>query len=323
MNTRQEAEQKGIPLAETKQNMLRRCMRHDYSRRGTYLITIVVANRQPLLGNLICDDKPRIILSTLGKHIFDEEIKKIHQHYPAIEMWKTCIMPDHIHMILRINGTLPDNAHLGVVIRGFKAGCTKAYRALTGNDGSLFEEGYNDRILTEDGQLDRWKKYISDNPRRLALKRRNPDLFKVRHKTRILNRDCDVIGNIFLMDIPDKMAVIVHRSDSDKEFAIKTEQWLACGARGGVLVSAAISPREKIVLREAMNRKYPIILLRENGFPPLYKPSGDAFDACAQGLLLQISPWPYHSARKPITRAQCLFLNQMAEEIAESGEPRR
>ena len=67
-------------------------------------------------------------------------------------------MPDHIHMILRINGTLPDNAHLGVVIRGFKAGCTKAYRALTGNDGSLFEEGYNDRILTEDGQLDRWKK---------------------------------------------------------------------------------------------------------------------------------------------------------------------
>ena len=92
-------------------------------------------------------------------------------------MWKTCIMPDHIHMILRINGTLPDNAHLGVVIRGFKAGCTKAYRALTGNDGSLFEEGYNDRILTEDGQLDRWKKYISDNPRRLALKRRNPDLF--------------------------------------------------------------------------------------------------------------------------------------------------
>lgn len=64
-----------------------------------------------------------------------------------------------------------------------------------------------------------------------------------------------------------------------------------------------------------MNRGYRIILLRDNGFPPLYKPSGEAFDACSAGLLLQVSPWPYHMEQTTITRSQCLALNALAEEI--------
>ena len=88
---------------------------------------------------------------------------------------------------------------------------------------------------------------------------------------------------------------------------------------GGVPVSAAISPKEKEVLREALNLGYNIILLRENGFPKLYKPSGEAFDACAKGLLSQISPWDFHQEKRVITRAQCLHLNEMAEKIAGDG----
>jgi hypothetical protein len=68
-----------------------------------------------------------------------------------------------------------------------------------------------------------------------------------------------------------------------------------------------------------MNRGYNIILLRENGFPKLYKPSGEAFDACAKGVLLQISPWEFHYERRVITREQCLHLNAMAERIADNG----
>ena len=120
----------------------------------------------------------------------------------------------------------------------------------------------------------------------------------------------------FLLDIPDKIAVVVHRRYTVEENARLRKAWLACGERGGVLVSAAVAPKEKDVLREAMNRGHRIILLRENGFPRLYKPSGESFDACAQGLLLQISPWEHHTDRRTITRAQCLELNDMAEKIA-------
>lgn len=69
-----------------------------------------------------------------------------------------------------------------------------------------------------------------------------------------------------------------------------------------MLASAAISPNEKEVLREAMNRGYSIILLRENGFPKLYKTSGKAFDACVEGRLLQISPWEFHMEKRTIKK---------------------
>ena len=116
------------------------------------------------------------------------------------------------------------------------------------------------------------------------------------------------------------MAVIVHSAYTDEEYADWRRKWLACGEAGGVLISAAIAAREKEVMREAMDRGYNIILLRENGFPPLYKPSGESFTVCSEGRLLQISPWEFHMERKTISREQCLILNRMAEEIQDIHE---
>lgn len=96
----------------------------------------------------------------------------------------------------------------------------------------------------------------------------------VLHNVVIARRSCNAVGNRFLLEIPEKIAVIVHRRYTRDEFLAMQEQWLETSENGGVLVSAAIAPREKAVMREAMNRGYKIILLRENGFPQLYKPSG-------------------------------------------------
>lgn len=153
-------------------------------------------------------------------------------------------------------------------------------------------------ILLHEGQLGNWKAYLDDNPRRLLLKRQNPQLFTVLYGMTIAGHECQVVGNHFLLNIPDKMAVIVHRRYTEEENMRLREEWLACGERGGVLVSAAISRKEKEVLREAMDRGYRIILLRENGVHSYYKPSGESFDACSEGRLLQISPWVYHMEKK-------------------------
>ena len=114
-----------------------------------------------------------------------------------------------------------------------------------------------------------------------------------------------------------KVAVIVHKAYTDKEYADYKQKWLACGEAGGILVSAAIATREKEVMREAMNRGYRLIIVRENGFPPLYKPSGESFDACSNGRLLQVSPWGYHMERRTISREQCLMLNRLVETIVQ------
>ena len=322
--TREEAIAAGMEVHEIQHSMKRRTPWHDYSRKGTYMLTLVVRERVPLFGLLkggMNDDvAPYVEYSNLGTSIEQEEIQKIHHFYPQVDVWKLCIMPDHLHMIVRVNEDMEEGKHLGKVVAGFKSGCNNAYWKLFNMNEpprqGLFEDGYCDKILMHAGQLDNWKHYLDDNPRRLMLKRQNPELFTVLTGMEVAGEQCQVVGNRFLLDIPDKMAVIVHRRYTDEENARLREEWLACGERGGVLVSAAISPKEKEVLREAMNRGYNIILLKENGFPKLYKPAGEAFDACASGLLLQISPWEFHMEKKVITRAQCLHLNAMAERIA-------
>ena len=362
-----EAIEAGIRVEETKHNMKRRKPWHNYQRKGTYMLTLVVDGRQPLLGKLIMptnNQSAYVELTELGKIIYNEETQKIPYFYKMVEVWKVCIMPDHIHMIVRVKEDMPDGKHLGDVVRGFKVGCTRAWwrlsaipagettgivetggtagvvetgetarvvetRGTTGvaktttpavspaglNRPLLFESGYNDQILLEDGQLDNWLHYLDDNPRRLAIKRQHPDYFTTMHYTDIAEWHCQLVGNSFLLNIPDKVAVIVHSAYTDKEYADYKQKWLACGERGGVLVSAAIATREKEVMREAMNRGFRLILVRENGFPPLYKPAGESFDACSEGRLLQVSPWEYHMQRRTISREQCLILNRLVETI--------
>ena len=346
--SKEEAIAKGIKVKETQHSMKRRKPWHNYHRKGTYMVTLVVEGRRPVLGKLIMsagEQDTSVELTALGKAIRNEEVQKISAIYKMVEVWKLCIMPDHIHMIVRIKEDLPEGKHLGHIVAGFKGGCSRAWwkeRGLfadakgveattpagspattpAGSPAgfpsplpSLFERGYNDLILLDDGQLSNWKHYLDDNPRRLAIKRLHPDFFTTLNYLDIAEWHCQIVGNRFLLDIPQKVAVIVHSAYSDKEFAEYKKEWLACGEAGGILVSAAISPREKEVMREAMNRGYRIILVRENGFPPLYKPSGESFDACSNGRLLQLSPWEYHMERRIISREQCLMLNRLVEEI--------
>jgi hypothetical protein len=281
-------------------------------------------------------------LTDLGKAIYHEEVQKISAYYNMVEVWKLCIMPDHIHMIVRVKEDMPEGKHLGQVVAGFKGGCSRAWWRISSPCSNeqgvvvgttstpslattpaasaagfkpLFEPGYNDQILLEDGQLDNWILYLEDNPRRLAIKRLHPDYFTTMHYKDIAEWHCQLVGNSFLLDIPDMAAVIVHSAYTDKEYEDYKQKWLACGERGGVLVSASIAAREKEIMREAMNRGYRLILVRENGFPPLYKPAGESFDACSDGRLLQVSPWEYHMQRRTISREQCLMLNRLVETI--------
>lgn len=99
-----------------------------------------------------------------------------------VEVWKVCMMPDHIHMIVRVNEDLPFGRHLEKVVAGFKLGCNRTYWRIYGMSKSpregLFEAGYNVRILMRKGQLDNWKASLDDYPRCLMLKRRNPRFFR-------------------------------------------------------------------------------------------------------------------------------------------------
>ena len=175
-------------------------------------MTIVVAGRKPVFGEIVGTtkgggEKPHLKPSPLGQIVLDNEIPKIHHYYPEIDVWQVCLMPDHLHMIVRISQPLPKGKHLGIVIGAFKGGVSRAWWNLHATVSvasasehrlPLFEPNYNDHILMRDGQLDNWKRYLRDNPLRYMMQREYPDLFQRALCITIGGTRYSVFGNLLL-----------------------------------------------------------------------------------------------------------------------------
>ena len=127
---RDEVIARGLRVHETQHSMKRRSPWHDYHGRGTYMLTLVVEGRMPLLGKLWGrvdarpgdGDAPKVMLSELGIAIAKEEIPKIHKYYPQVEVWRVCIMPDHIHLIGEGEGGLERGTSDGIAWNGGSRG---------------------------------------------------------------------------------------------------------------------------------------------------------------------------------------------------------
>ncbi len=306
---------------DLKPSMKRRRVGHDYQGRCIYMITLVVKERRPLLGTLMGngETEPAIVEpSPLGRAVM-QSLVNIPQYYPEIAIWTFQLMPDHLHFIVFVKERIP--VHLGKVINGFKVGCNRAYKELVkGELPGLWEDGYNDMILDREGQLQRMKAYILDNPRRLAIKRSHPDLFRVQRNVNVGEYTFAALGNVFLLDVPCLMQVQCTRKLTPQEINATVQRFLSHAQNGAVLVSPSISPGEKAVMKAAFEHGFPVIVLQENGFAPLAKPGGRRFDACVQGRLLMLAPWEHHNDKRVIKRSQCLDLNEMARVICLKSE---
>ena len=81
---------------------------YDYSTPGAYFITVCTANREKIFWNSVGADIIRpenLPFSTAGK-IAEQGILQITAHYENVAVDKYCIMPDHIHLILRIESNV-------------------------------------------------------------------------------------------------------------------------------------------------------------------------------------------------------------------------
>ena len=346
---------------------------------------------RPLLGRLVIDDPkapPEAVAahvepSELGAAVL-AHWRRIGDFAPEVKPLFCQLMPDHLHAIVEV--TRPMAKPLGNVIGGFKTGCEKLYRALAlsarnrefvqrdpklalraqnkalNNACSvpgaqapglsrLFAPGFQDSVLFRAGQLDAMFAYLRDNPRRLAIKRLYPDLFRVVGELRRPLAALGgvgvfmALGNRFLLDRP-LVQVQVSRRDfayrreakrgggpkisrnaageplaasESAAFAAKCESLLAAARQGAALLSPCVSDGEREVARRAFAEKLSLVVLRNKGFSPLEKPSGRSFDACADGRLLMLAPaaWPHLPGEKPMTRRDALVLNRLAQALAE------
>ncbi len=326
------------------------------------------------------EDSAHVALNPFGKAVcakFQHISKVGKERGYALKVLAVCVMPDHLHGVIHVQEPLP--VSIGQIIRGFKSGCTSLYKnqfaplvESIGNNAnemskvsslmtdlkqfaSIFARGnsiwqpdiagYHETILHRDGQLERMIAYVHDNPRRALLKRMHPDLFRLRRNLNVtvapgIALSFSAMGNVFLLDYPEKVAVQCSRSMTEEEIEIRKREVLEQASRGAVCVSAAISEGEKQICRAIRESGYPLIILMKEGFPDdkdessrYYKPGGVYFDACAAGRLLllesQTQAYEIEEIRQTVNaktmaelphttdRYRFLALNKMAEMICQ------
>lgn len=290
--------------SKNKNRQARRAGFHDYKAPGFYFITITAYPGSPSLsvinmptdlllrkGDMIIPDNTR-----LGDYV-ESELLKIQENNPKLRIKRYVIMPDHIHFILEVISEL--EKHVGKYIAPFTMACSQGYSNLAGLPvfTTLFKP-FDDQIIFNFTQLDRAIKYVEDNPRRHLILRQFPDLFKRHLHICIGNHEYAAYGNIFILKYIYLLPIRIHRNWSQREFEQYRAKCLEEISKGAVPISPAIHKVEKSIIREAIEKDCPVILLQDLGFNERFKPKGEYFDLCALGRLLLLSPWPDNLQRR-------------------------
>ena len=141
---------------------------YDYSQNGAYFVTICTQDRQRTLSEIVVDGFP--VPKPLGM-LAEQILKELPVKYPAVYVGQYVIMPDHIHILLRID---PDSEHslptLGNMIGWYKYQITKRANAMFHTPGKrLLQRSYYDHVVRCQQDYDEIWTYIENNPRKWAM----------------------------------------------------------------------------------------------------------------------------------------------------------
>lgn len=147
--------------AEVQHSMMRRCKGWDYCKPWIYLVTIgsqhhdIIpmpempqatvpvgwqypqwlkevyshSGKPHLFGELTgnTEQEAKIALNPFGQAVY-KQIMTITQAYPQIRIIEKIVMPNHIHIVMRIKEPLPEKEPLGIVLKNFKSWVNRTYK---------------------------------------------------------------------------------------------------------------------------------------------------------------------------------------------------
>lgn len=229
----------------------------------------------------------------------------------------------------------------------------------TGSTGRppLFDYGYVDVMPLKEGQLERQREYIRNNPRYRLMRQLNPLWLRPQRgavataltlpalrgyllrecgttlfddeiwealRQRLLTTDnmitCDSYGNTQLLN-GHLLPVVCHRKDAHLQEVQKT-RCLAAAAAGAILVSARIAKGERDIMESAMRQGLPVVTVEDNGFSSLYHPSEIRMELCSDDKLLIVSPtqYAYRHVGDTITVAECKAMNCVVQALCRTKD---
>lgn len=136
-----------------------RIKNYDYSSANIYLLTICTQNRAHILGNVKAgEDTPTMELSPLGR-LVEQAVLSIEAHYANAALETYSILPNHIHLLLRLDATDCDHPPtVSRIVKQMKEYVTKQCGK------NIWQKGFHDHVIrTEQDYLSAWN-YVTFNP---------------------------------------------------------------------------------------------------------------------------------------------------------------
>jgi putative transposase len=176
-------------LNEQRRRRSIRLQNYDYSKAGTYYITVCTRNRELLFGDVV---RGQMQINEVGR-IVETVWLSLPQFYAGIELDGFIIMPNHVHGIVIIrsgvgaihesplqkDGSLPVGERrrmlLSKMIGRFKMVSAKNINLVRKTSGlAVWQRNYYEHIIRYEASLDRIRQYIADNPAQWEFDEENP-----------------------------------------------------------------------------------------------------------------------------------------------------
>ena len=295
----------------------------DYTRPYYYMVTL---RRLDGLAAFSAIDATGVVENAITR-AFHAVIKNFHLQWYVVEpIWCYVIMPDHIHLLIKLAAGEKRLA-LGTIVHQLMRALAREYAALMEQGGAkqgapavqggatgvcgasgrsvapIFSRDWHDWIVKRDGQLDAFITYIRENPARSWLRKSHREYFQRVNEIDFLGRKWYGYGNAALLDLP-----VLEPFRCSRKWVEGGPEWCEAVARasrlgpGGAGVSTFMSPCEKACGHALGLAGGRWIVLSPEGFGERWHPGRQYERYCAEGRMLFISLWP-EMTREP-TKAE-------------------
>ena len=298
---------------------------------------------------------PHIELSPLGIKV-KENLERMPQVEPKIELVCYSIMPNHIHFIIAVRGEL--SRPIGTIIRSFMGATSRSLHMLKAEGKiqwnsaaasiarkastekpSLWQPGYCIGICHTEQKLHTRIGYVMENPFFGILETERHDFMKRTMMLTIKGRRYSGYGNMLLLKEPDRLQVFCHRNHPvthepyqlTQDFREEKQAILNAAADGVVIVTPGISPGEADIMWSVLQNGGYVINIQQEEIPisDKWHPEKERRIYCSQGqmLVLSVHDLPHQTfydcmgQEIPMTTGYARFhlLNFVAEELCQEG----
>lgn len=296
-------------------------MRLNFIREGKrfFFVTLVTAGRRPVLSRRVRDEIVELLPA--GQRVKDHWATS-HRRDEAVTASNFVIMPDHAHFLLIVDFEKRRDFDVLDWIMHF---------VRETGDWELWDWHLYFQLSFSVRQLKAIRRYIKMNPARAWWKESHPDMFVrrggLRHEMLDPAYPWTAFGNLTLLANPFLYQVRLTTKKTVAELEGEIAEAVEKARRGRVPVSGFISPGEREFYRRLLaepNARW--VKMLPCGLAPRYDPSVEDSRHLAEGRELILSAFPASVPARPISRANCLAMNEriaaLCERARELGQGR-